>query len=159
MRISEHLSWAEATVTQQDRDPDIRLAQDNPPASVKLNLQRIAVDLFEPIRAEVGPLRVTSGYRCPKLNLLIGGSKTSAHMFGLALDLIPVRMSVTEAYKRIAKLDIPIDQLIWELGRWIHVGGSEHGKHPRGQRLAMFAPGRYEVFNENDPRIRGLEAV
>ena len=157
--ITEHLTWAEATVTQFDRDPDIRLAQDNPPAQVRANLLRIAVDLFEPARALVGPMRVNSGYRCPKLNLLIGGSRTSAHMDGRALDLVPVRLSVTEAMKRIADSDLPYDQIIWELGRWIHLGIAEHGKEPRRQRLAMFHPSRYELFNANDPRIRGVEAI
>lgn len=157
--ISEHLTWAEATVTQFDRDPDIRMAQDNPPMQVRVNLLRLAVDLFEPARMIVGPMRVNSGYRCPKLNALIGGSKSSAHMDGRALDLVPIRISVTEAMRRIARSDLPFDQVIWELGRWIHLGAAERDKAPRRQRLAMFHAGLYDVWNENDPRIRGMEAV
>ena len=157
--LSPHLSWAEATTTAQDRDPDILAAQSDPPALVRANLLRTAVDLFEPIRELVGPMRVTSGYRCAKLNALIGGAKTSKHMDGLALDVIPVRMALRDAYLRIQRAALPIDQLIFELGRWIHVGGAPHGVEPRRQFLMMLSPGQYEAFNAADPRVRGVEAT
>ena len=45
-------------------------------------------DDFSVIRAEWGkPIRISSGYRCPKYNASIGGSLLSAHMAGIALDL------------------------------------------------------------------------
>ena len=157
--LSPHLSWAEATVTQQDRDPDVRAAQADPPAQVRVNLLHTALDLFEPARELVGPLRVTSGYRCAKLNALIGGAKTSRHMDGLALDVIPVRMSLRDAYVRIQRAAIPWDQLIFEYGRWIHMGAAPHGTEPRRQALMIFGGGQYEVFNAADPRVRGVEAA
>jgi uncharacterized protein YcbK (DUF882 family) len=33
------------------------------------------------------PFKITSGYRCPKHNKEIGGSPTSSHMKGLAVDI------------------------------------------------------------------------
>lgn len=54
-------------------------------------LRELCVDLLEPIRAEVGPLRVTSGYRRPGVNAAVGGSSTSAHLTGWAADVVPVR--------------------------------------------------------------------
>lgn len=33
------------------------------------------------------PIRVSSGYRCPKLNKKVGGVSNSAHMTGYAADL------------------------------------------------------------------------
>lgn len=45
-------------------------------------------DAFESIREEWnGPVRINSGYRCPKHNTLVCGSPWSIHTFGLALDL------------------------------------------------------------------------
>jgi len=43
---------------------------------------------FEGVRNLYGkPIRITSGYRCPKYNKQIGGARFSVHMWGLALDL------------------------------------------------------------------------
>jgi len=43
---------------------------------------------FELIRNKWGkPIRISSGYRCPKFNRAIGGAELSVHLFGLALDL------------------------------------------------------------------------
>jgi len=54
-------------------------------------LRELAGDLLEPIRDALGPLRVTSGYRRPRVNAAVGGSSTSAHMSGWAADVVPVR--------------------------------------------------------------------
>ena len=62
-----------------------------PPPAVVERLRELCVELLEPVRAKVGPLRVTSGYRRPKVNAAVGGSSTSAHMSGWAADVVPVR--------------------------------------------------------------------
>src|SRR5690606_26468165 len=54
-------------------------------------LRELCVELLEPVRASVGPLRVTSGYRRPGVNSAVGGSSTSAHLTGWAADVVPVR--------------------------------------------------------------------
>src|SRR5690606_14313073 len=54
-------------------------------------LRELCVELLEPIRDVLGPLRVTSGYRRPRVNAAVGGSSTSAHMSGWAADVVPVR--------------------------------------------------------------------
>src|SRR5690606_34276524 len=62
-----------------------------PTPAVVERLRDLCVELLEPVRAEVGPLRVTSGYRRPRVNSAVGGSSTSAHMHGWAADVVPVR--------------------------------------------------------------------
>jgi len=48
----------------------------------------ILFDSFKVIREAWGkPIRITSGYRCPRKNAWVGGKVLSVHMFGLALDL------------------------------------------------------------------------
>ena len=47
----------------------------------------ILFNSFKWIREAWGkPIRITSGYRCPMHNAMVGGTVLSAHMFGLALD-------------------------------------------------------------------------
>jgi len=71
------------------------------------------------------PMRVNSWYRCPKLNSMIGGATKSAHMECLAVDFVPIRMNIDDAYNKIADSDIQFDQLILERNRagsvWIHI--------------------------------------
>lgn len=45
---------------------------------------------LEKIREQVGPLLVTSGYRCPTHNTDMGGAPNSEHLRGNAADLVPV---------------------------------------------------------------------
>ena len=151
--VTPHLTWGEATTTQS-RDPDILFEQDNPPPAVRMALRRAAVDVFEPARDLVGPLLVTSGYRCRLLNVSIGGSRTSAHMDGRAFDVKPLELGLADAYRRIVASGIPFDQVIFEFGRWIHLGAAAHGAEPRRQALVIFGGGPYELYRPGDPRVR-----
>lgn len=62
---------------------------DNTPTfEVVDHLAELTDKILEPLRAAYGkPIYVSSGYRCPKLNKLVGGSPTSAHPRGDAADL------------------------------------------------------------------------
>ena len=51
------------------------------------NILELALTLDE-IRTEFGyPITVTSGYRCPTVNTLVGGVPNSKHTLGLAADI------------------------------------------------------------------------
>ena len=101
----------------------------NEPSSEHLtNLKAVATNIFQPCRDYFGkPLAVTSGYRSPKLNELIGGSKRSQHSKGEALDLdaqVYGGFTNAELFHYI-KDNLDFDQLIWEFGTdeepdWIH---------------------------------------
>ena len=53
-----------------------------------MRLRNLAVRCLEPTRQRFGlPLQVTSGYRCPRLNKLVGGVKNSQHLTGEAADI------------------------------------------------------------------------
>jgi hypothetical protein len=104
----------------------------NPPLEVRDNLREICSKVFDPCREFVGgPLAIASGYRCPKLNKAVGGSKTSEHMLGQALDID----CDTFGGKTNAELfyfikdNLNFNQLIWEFGtdknpEWVHVSYS-----------------------------------
>ena len=67
------------------------------------------------------PMIITSGYRCKKLNSLVGGVKNSAHLFGCAADFIVKNCSVSHVIAIISNSDIEFDQLINEYDKWVHI--------------------------------------
>ena len=62
--------------------------QYSPPEHVIVALHTLAENLLDPVRGAFGkPIRVTSGYRCERLNNHVGSSDTSHHLRGMAADL------------------------------------------------------------------------
>jgi zinc D-Ala-D-Ala carboxypeptidase len=116
----------------------IRHHIDNTPdTAVTHNIQRLVETILDPLRESIGhPLTISSGYRCSALNTIAGGARTSAHMFGRAVDVVPGKSTVTQLIKEIISLKLPFDQLIDEFGgAWLHIGIAEDGLKPRGQIL------------------------
>lgn len=124
------------------------------PPQMEGNMLRLC-GMLETVRARFGPLRVTSGYRAPRLNALIAGSPTSAHMDGRAADFQPLDpdLSLRDVALWIASSKLEVDQLIYEFGAWLHLGIARHGETPRRQALMIFKGGRYEPFNPKDLRV------
>jgi uncharacterized protein YcbK (DUF882 family) len=59
------------------------------PAKYILNLQRLCINVLQPLRDHMKtPIHVNSGYRCLELNSGIKGSPTSEHMIGRAGDIV-----------------------------------------------------------------------
>tara|TARA_R100000734_G_C3316668_1_gene109266 strand:+ start:54 stop:503 length:450 start_codon:yes stop_codon:yes gene_type:complete len=89
------------------------------------NMQRVIDNLIQPMRDAIGPIRVTSGYRSPKLNKAIGGSSRSQHCKGEALDLQfwkEGKMNNKVIYDWVIDSGIEFDQMINEFDyAWIHI--------------------------------------
>jgi len=90
----------------------------------KNNLLYLIEHVLEPARAKLGmPITVTSGFRCQKLNAKVGGSITSHHTKGEAVDLCCAdNAKLYNILKEMGKYD----QLIWEKGNdkcpaWVHI--------------------------------------
>ncbi len=101
------------------------------------NLKNLMENVVDIIIDEYPNLIITSGYRCQELNRLIGGSNTSQHIFGQAIDIQVPEVNTVDLYNFIySNGKIPSwDQLIWEYpekgnnGSWIHVSyGSQNRK-------------------------------
>ena len=61
------------------------------PKEAEENLRALVDEVLAPLREAYGkPIRVNSGYRCPRLNTLVGGSPNSQHMRGEAADIQPI---------------------------------------------------------------------
>ena len=95
-----------------------------PPASAVKALHALVDHVLDPLReAWGGPIRVNSGYRCPELNKLVGGTPASQHQRGEAADItVGSRSANRRLLALIKRLNLPVDQCIDEKGcRWIHV--------------------------------------
>lgn len=56
-------------------------------ATVERNINSLVDNVLDPIRDELcTPVIITSGYRCPQVNKLVGGVNNSQHMSGCAAD-------------------------------------------------------------------------
>ena len=140
MMLSEHFSLAEMIAS----DTATRQGIANVPGPFEIdNLKRLCVLVLEPLRAAIGqPIRVTSGYRAPLLNLLVGGSRTSDHCAGRAADIqVPGTSPLTLA-KAIQSLDLPVQQCIHEFGAWVHVSIPPAGDVPRREYLTALKLGK-----------------
>ena len=105
-----------------------RLGIDNKPTVQKMiNLVYLAANVLEPLRVAMNePVRISSGYRCEKLNDAVGGVYNSQHLKGQAADLcIDGDMAKGRRWFNYIRDHLPFDQLIWEHDKsgtyWIHV--------------------------------------
>lgn len=141
--ISEHISYAEATVSATGSRKGIK---NDPPPETLAVMKVTAEKLFEPIRRHFGvPITILSFYRCPELNKAVGGAKSSQHMTGEALDL-QMTSGVTNAdlwhWLKVAHASGEIDlcQAIWEFGTddepdWVHVSYASVTRTNKGEFL------------------------
>ncbi len=122
MRLSKNFVLSEVTRSNTAK----RLSIDNEPRKEHLeNLQRLISNLIQPMRDQLGAIRITSGYRSPTLNRAIGGSSKSQHCKGEALDLQfwkEGQMCNQEIYNWIIESGLDFDQMINEFDySWIHL--------------------------------------
>ena len=82
----KHFSISELTASATAQREGI---DNSPTESVHQLLLVLVEKLLDPIREAWGePIVVSSGYRCPELNTLVGGAKNSHHLLGCAADII-----------------------------------------------------------------------
>lgn len=109
----------------------------SPNSEITNNLKQLVDNILDPLREKYGkPIKVNSGFRCPELNKIVGGSKTSQHLTGFAADITAGTVSENKKlFDLIQQLDLPFDQLIDERKfSWIHVS---YSKNPRKQILHL----------------------
>lgn len=118
----------------------------NDPGEKELaHIKEMVANMLQPIRTVYNkPIKVTSGYRCQKLNSAVGGTSTSQHTTGYAADIKPGNASDMMNLKKMVLLwarTHNFDQIILEqcdaMGNpsWIHIGWKHSTKGQRRQIL------------------------
>jgi hypothetical protein len=148
MKLSEHLDLAEVTRSETAKRKGIS----NTPTPEHLeNFKKLAKNIFEPIRKHFGvPIHISSGYRSKALNTAIGGSLTSQHCSGEAIDIDMDGSSNGVTNKMVfdyIKSNLNFDQLIFEFGTkdapdWVHVSFESTGKQRKQVLRAIKSGGK-----------------
>lgn len=136
-RLTAHFALEELAATQH------REIDNWPPPEVVATLRMTAAQM-ERVRRLLGDrvISVSSGYRSPELNRVVGGARTSAHLSGHAVDFNCFGFgSPMEVCRAIAHSSLGFDQLIEE-GTWVHVS---FDPRMRRQVLTKRAGGGYEL--------------
>lgn len=134
MKLSEHLDLSEVTRSESAKRKGIS----NMPTEAHIaNFKLLAEKIFEPIRTHFRcPIIISSGYRSKELNAAIGGSATSEHCSGQAIDIdmdgTPNGVTNRMVFDYI-KDNLDFNQLIFEFGDkenpdWVHVSYESSGK-------------------------------
>ena len=148
MKLSEHLDLAEVTRSDSAKRKGI---SNEPTAEHLENFKKLAENVFEPIRKHFGvPIHISSGYRSKALNQAIGGSLTSQHCTGEAID-IDMDGSANGVTNKMVfdyiKANLNFDQMIWEFGTkdapdWVHVSFESTGKQRKQILRAVKSGGK-----------------
>ena len=102
-----------------------------------VNLEYLVKYLLQPLRDAYGkPIKINSGYRSKEVNKAVGGSPTSQHTKGEAVDIVS---DDNKALFDLIKNNFEFDQLIWEYGTdkqpaWIHVSIKKTGNRKQIMR-------------------------
>lgn len=85
-------------------------------ATIERNINLLVDNVLDPIRDKFcAPIIITSGYRCPKVNKLVGGAVNSQHMLGCAADFYVYGYGPLMMYKVFMYIfnTLEFDQLIY----------------------------------------------
>lgn len=138
MKLSKNFSLSEFTKSQAA----IRHGINNQPSPEQIeSLRALCINVLQPVRDHHGAVVITSGYRSPELNKLIGGSPKSQHMRAEAADIEVSGVSNRELAQWISD-NTTFDQLILEFhdpeqgdnSGWVHVSHTTQGIN-RAERL------------------------
>jgi hypothetical protein len=140
-KLSPHFTWAEMTRTGQSALQDKNREEAE---KVKAAITTVCRTLMEPIREKFGPLRINSCFRGPAVNSAVGGSKTSQHMVGEAVDFVPLNdkialMTVVDWVRKESGLKW--GQLINEHpgnSKWIHISLGEPFRKTNNMQVLDF---------------------
>lgn len=139
-QLTTHFTLEELTQSQTA----VRRGIDNNPSIAIIQSLTLVAQLLEQVRTLLGdkPLLISSGYRSPAVNAVVGGARDSRHLLGLAADFTcPTFGTPRDICLKIQGSTLVFDQLIFE-GTWVHIGLSPAGQAPRKQVLtANFGAG------------------
>ncbi len=118
--ISKYITYQEATTSQTAVRKGIK---NDPGDNELLAMQLVGIRVFDVVREHFKtPLRVSSFYRNSILNKAVGGSSTSQHVKGQAIDIQGTGKVSNKMIFDYIKENLDFDQLINEYNySWVHV--------------------------------------
>lgn len=128
--LAEFIKSDKATLYKIDNTPTFEVVE---------HLSELTEKILEPLRAAYGkPITVSSGYRSERLNKIVGGVNTSAHLRGDAADLQVADMAGFKSFvvDWLKKSGTRFDQCLLEKsGRkeWVHISIYSSTGSQRGQ--------------------------
>lgn len=100
-------------------------------ATIVRNINLLVDNVLDPIRDKLcTPVIITSGYRCPQVNKLVGGANNSQHMSGCAADFYIMGFTRSMMYNVFFGIcyEIDFDQIIYYRNKnIIHISYVENG--------------------------------
>lgn len=122
-QLSQHFTLREFVVSGTAIKHNI---ENMPEAHHVERLRVLCQRVLEPLRRRFGVIRITSGYRCPRLNAQVGGSASSQHMRGEAADIHVSGRQQGEKMFAYIRDNLDFDQLLFERRAksgtvWLHV--------------------------------------
>lgn len=139
MKLTEHFTLEEMTQTSHK---DL-LATNIYYAMNQFSKLQYLTEFAEKVRDIIkSPMIISSAVRCPDLNYAVGGKSTSQHAKIEAIDFIPTKISLLEAFDKIRKSDLKFGQLIIEKSgeaNWLHISVGDKCE------VLKYNDGRYTV--------------
>jgi len=117
--ISKNITYKEATHSETAIDKGV----DNNPNVVQIeSMRNVAEKIFQPVREHFNkPMRINSFFRSKELNKAIGGSGSSQHCKGEAIDVKGLSGLTNKEIFDYIRENLEFDQLINEYDyKWIH---------------------------------------
>ena len=134
MKLSENFTLEELIRSNTAE----RMGIDNVPKDEKVveNLRSLCLEVLQPLRDYVGaPVHINSGYRCPELNMAVGGVKNSQHCRGEAADIRIVSPKQGREWAAWIEDNCRFDQMLLERNKngtvWLHVSCKRDAKANR----------------------------
>ena len=124
--ISKHITIDEATFSAKAVSNKIS----NVPNEAQLKaMQLVAEKLFEPLRVWYGkPIKINSFFRNSQVNKLVGGSSTSQHCKGEAIDISAGSKTENKKLFDYVCKNLDFDQCINEYDfTWVHISYKSKG--------------------------------
>ena len=143
MQLSNHFSLEEFTRSEIAARKGI---SNSPPPSIITNMHDTA-NRMEIVRSTLGnkPITIFSCYRSPRVNTAVGGSHSSSHLEGRAVDFVVAGLSIRKIIDIIESTDLSFDQLIDEFNSWVHIG---FGSKMRRQILSARKKSGTTIYTE-----------
>ena len=138
IKIAKYFTLAEMCASDTAKAKGIK---NQPTVTEVVNLTLLCTKVLDPLRKAMGPIQISSGFRCAALNKAVGGVSNSQHMKGQAAD-INIKGDIAYGKRLFAwiKANVEFDQLIWEKNAagtvyWIHVSYNLDGNRKKDFEL------------------------